>query len=408
MKGQCLERYIHTSIGRVRRFARFASLTACAAWALGSCVSEGSGTSEAVPELTSPPAPVSPAPAPVVSAAPGAPAASASPSESATAPAVPTPAPARIQLREESDLTPGYGPVTAQAWRRDGETLLTADFDRIQRWEVRSPRKLGEIAESGGLVVDFSLFEPASGKARLAVASRDGTVAVWDPDDGTRLASVPVDADCAAWSPDGSRLAVCRTDGRVLLLDWPGLKTAAELPALPGEAPLRAAWLPSGKELVLGGASGIPARWKSGEPSVRPLGTPPAAGTSGPDGTGRSAIRDLDVSPDGSRVAAAGSDGTVTVTHLTSGAVLLRFPAHRGAALCVAWSPDGSRLATGGEDRQVRVWSASDGTPNAQQHHNSLPVRSVAWRPGGGFLSSGAGSMDLRAHTGATILWQVP
>lgn len=93
----------------------------------------------------------------------------------------PCSAAARLQLRETSDLTPGYGPVTAQAWRRDGATLLTADFDRIQRWDAPGARNLGAIAESGGLVVDLSLFEPASGKARLAVASRDGAVAVRDP-----------------------------------------------------------------------------------------------------------------------------------------------------------------------------------------------------------------------------------
>lgn len=356
---------------------------------LVSCVIDGVGTRYANPAAEGPAASV-----------PGVP----------PTPDVPLPAAARLQLRESSDLRPGFGPVTAQAWRRDGATLLTADYDRIQRWDAPGARNLGAIAESGGLIADFALFEPASGKARLAVASRDGTVTVRDPDDGSRLASVPLDADCAAWSPDGSGLAVCLSDGRILVLSWPGLKTAAELPAVPGQAPLRAAWLPTGKELVLGGASGVPTRWKPGEPSARPLGAPPAAGTGGAadTGTGRPSIRDLDVSPDGSRVAAAGSDGTVTVTDLASGAEVLRFLAHRGAALGVAWSPDGSRLATGGEDKQVRVWEAADGAPHAMQHHNSLPVRSVAWRPGGSYLSSGAGSMDLKAHTGATILWQVP
>lgn len=378
--------------------AALAALAALVTVAVGtgvlvSCVSDGAGTSEADP-------------AEAVTAAVVPASADAAPA-GLPAPSTPLPAAARLQLRENSDLRPGFGPVTAQAWRRDGATLLTADYDRIQRWEAPGARNLGAIAESGGLIADFALFEPASGKARLAVASRDGTVAVWDPDDGSRIISTPLDADCAAWSPDGSGLALCLSDGRVLVLSWPGLKTAAELPAAPGQAPLRAAWLPSGKELVLGGASGIPARWKPGEPSARPLGASPAAG-SAYTGTGRPAIRDLDVSPDGSRVAAAGSDGTLTVTDLASGAEVLRFQAHRGAALGVAWSPDGSRLATGGEDKKVRVWEAADGAPHAMQHHNSLPVRSVAWMPGGSYLSSGAGSMDLKAHTGATILWQVP
>ncbi len=365
--------------GNLVHAIRTLSATAVCAIALVSCVSEGTGNAEGIPA-------------------------------EAPAPEVPLPAPARLQLREASDLTPGYGPVTAQAWRRDGATLLTADYDLIQRWEARSARNLGAVAESGGLIADFSLFEPASGKARLAVVSRDGSVTVRDPDDGSRLASAPLDADRAAWSPDGSGLAVCLSDGRILVLSWPGLRTAAELPAGPEQAPLRAAWLPSGQELVLGGALGIPSRWKPGEPASRPLGslsTTVTVKTAGAGG-GQPAILDLEVSPDGSRAAAALADGSVTVLDLTSGAILLRFPAHRGAALCMAWSPDGSRLATGGQDKQVRVWEAADGAPHAMQHHNSLPVRSVAWMPGGRFLSSGAGSMDLKAHTGATILWEVP
>jgi len=379
------------------RPAALAALAALAAGSavLGSCVSDGAGTARAAP-----------AEAGTEAAAPASPSVSPGPTDQPVAPQAPLPATARLQLREASDLRPGYGPVTAQAWRRDGETLLTADFDRVQLWDAPGARNLGAMTESGGLIVDFSLFEAASGKARLAVASRDGTVAVWDPDDGARLASVPLDADSLAWSPDGSALAVCLSDGRTLALAWPGLKVTAELAAGPGEAPLRAAWLRSGKELVLGGASGALVLWKPGEPAARTLGSASAAGT-GPAGVSP-AVRALAVSPDGIRAAAARADGSVVVLDIASGTVLVRFPAHRGAALSVAWSPDGFRLATGGEDKQVRVWEAADGAPQAMQHHNSLPVRSVAWRPGGRYLSSGAGSMDLRAHTGATILWEVP
>lgn len=111
-----------------------------------------------------------------------------------------------------------------------------------------------------------------------------------------------------------------------------------------------------GRELVLGGASGIPARWKPGESSARPLGTPAAGGTSeaGGAGTGAglSAIRDLDVPPDGPRVAAAGSDGTVTVTDLASGAGSMDLRAHTGAT--TLWQVHGENESLSLEERRKK------------------------------------------------------
>ncbi|MCK7514829.1 MAG: hypothetical protein MZV70_69725 [Desulfobacterales bacterium] len=139
----------------------------------------------------------------------------------------------------------------------------------------------------------------------------------------------------------------------------------------PGRSPLRAAWLRSGKELVLGGAAGALVLWKAGEPAAWTLGPSSAAGT-GPAGESP-AVRALAVSPDGTRAAAARADGSVVVRDIASGAVLVRFPAHRGAALSVAWSPDGLRLATGG--RTSRSGSGRPRTARPMPCSTTTPCR---------------------------------
>ncbi len=60
-------------------------------------------------------------------------------------------------------------------------------------------------------------------------------------------------------------------------------------------------------------------------------------------------------SPDGSRVATAGSYGAV-VWDVGTGHQVLRLRGHEDWVNKVGFSPDGSRLATGSDDGTFRIW----------------------------------------------------
>jgi WD40 repeat protein len=63
-------------------------------------------------------------------------------------------------------------------------------------------------------------------------------------------------------------------------------------------------------------------------------------------------------SPDGTRIAATGSDWTVQVWNAQTGERLLTYQGHRDEVWSVAWSPDGKFLASGSADDTIQIWEA--------------------------------------------------
>ena len=64
---------------------------------------------------------------------------------------------------------------------------------------------------------------------------------------------------------------------------------------------------------------------------------------------------------DGTRVAAGGSDGNITIWDAATQAPLITLKGHSKPVWAVAFSPDGNQLASGSEDHTVRVWNVRTG-----------------------------------------------
>jgi WD40 repeat protein len=65
--------------------------------------------------------------------------------------------------------------------------------------------------------------------------------------------------------------------------------------------------------------------------------------------------------PDGTRLATAGSNGTVRIWDTATGEQLHALASHTGWVRSVAYQPDGTRLATAGDDGTVRIWDTATG-----------------------------------------------
>jgi WD40 repeat protein len=101
-------------------------------------------------------------------------------------------------------------------------------------------------------------------------------------------------------------------------------------------------------------------------------------------------------SPDGNRVAAAGTDGVLSVYEARTGRVLYRTSAPKPTAFHgLDWSPDGTLIAAGAADRSIYVFTAATGSLyDTLVGHRNL-VTAVAWSPNGRTLASTAGGQRV-------------
>jgi WD40 repeat protein len=233
---------------------------------------------------------------------------------------------------------------------------------------------------------------------RIASASNDGTLRLWDAGTGAEVAILNGHTHrvrSVDWSPDGRRLASASEDGTVRV--WSSSGNQLRLLHRPKRVPWVVAWCPDGGRLAVAEEFGSIRLWnaengKEAGPSEfeRPA-----------DYSSHTAFS-LAWSPNGKQLAAPRlEDNLIEVLDATTGKrrQLLWSEYSRFAGVrTLAWSPDGRRLA-GNVGQVVCVWDLRTG-----KHSRALKgitgLSAIAWSPDGKQLIAG--------HEDGTILaWDV-
>ena len=173
--------------------------------------------------------------------------------------------------------------------------------------------------------------------SRVASASRDNTIRLWDSMTGHEIAVLDGhtgQVGSVAFSPDGSQLASASFDQTIKLWDT---QTYTEIATLTGHSDL---------------------------------------------------VSTVVFSPNGKKLASCSDDKTVKLWDARTGKEIRMFQGHSAEVGYVAFSPDGNRLASASVDKTVRIWDVSSGQLIATLDNHADSVISVAFSPDGNLLAS--------------------
>jgi Tol biopolymer transport system component len=233
---------------------------------------------------------------------------------------------------------------------------------------------------------------------RIASASQDETVQVWDAATGDNVLTYRGHTSivtAVAWSPDGGHIASASQDGAVQL--W-NATTGAYMFTYRGHmgTVTALAWSPDGTRIASSSWDKTVQVWDAttGKRLLTYQGH-------------TSIVAAVAWSPDGGHIASASADHTVQVWDAATGTHVYTYHGHAGPVNALAWSPDSKRIASGSDDHKVMIWDASTGGHVFIYTGHSDAVKVLAWSPDSRYLASTSldGTVQLWNAAGGTLVF---
>jgi WD40 repeat protein/tRNA A-37 threonylcarbamoyl transferase component Bud32 len=303
------------------------------------------------------------------------------------------------------------GAVLAAAVSPTNKSVATGGEDlAVRLWNPASGREVRRFLGPAEPVTAVAYRpRPAGGPARLAAAAADGTVRVWDPDqppEGALVRDLPGNVFGLAFGPDGATFAAATGDlfnplkgGAVRVFRTADREPLLALPDRPaGMGTLD--YSPDGTRLAVGGADGtvavydLPAGRRAWEVKLKGL------------------LFAVEFSPDGRSLAASAAAlidptyrGEVVLLDAATGERRQAFVGHAAGVSCLAFRPDGERLATGSTDKTVKVWEVATGREVGALTGSPDYLLTVGWSRDGRRLVTGGGDTFNPGRPAAARVW---
>jgi WD40 repeat protein len=276
--------------------------------------------------------------------------------------------PKTMKVRHSPTLNEDDAPLDNPGFACNGRVVAMASyFHGLRWWDMETGDDVAHWDEREAYAFDCLALSPDS---RIIAGSNYGTVTFFERAKNKRpkeLASMDGNWGCLAFRPDAGELVLgSSTDNLVLTYDMATHRLTEH--AGPKEShPQEIAYAPDGRTVAV--ALGPPITpfdpmspsfdWTSSQPPPRHRGgvilmeLQSEKMTILHEGEPQRAVA---FTPDGTTLAAAGSDRVIRFWSLPEGRFLGGLEWHVGPVADLAFSPDGKLLASAGDDALVRLW----------------------------------------------------
>jgi WD40 repeat protein len=281
--------------------------------------------------------------------------------------------------------------VTSAVFSPDGKRIASASGDRtVKIWDATTGKLLATLSGHSDSVIS-AVFSP-DGK-RIASASWDKTVKIWDAATGKELATLSghsIFVNSAVFSPDGKRIASASDDNTVKIWD---AATGKLLATLSGHSSpvISAVFSPDGKRIASASRDSTVKIWDAATGKL-------LATLSGHSAYISSAV----FSPDGKRIVSASYDKSVKIWDATKGKEIRTLNAHSASVSSAVFSPDGKRIISASWDKTVKIWDATTGKEIRTLNGHSKVVRSAVFSPDGKRIASASDDSTVKIWDAAT------
>ena len=273
--------------------------------------------------------------------------------------------------------------------------LTGYDFSGLPIWQADLRRNVMQNVDfRGANFAKVSLFTQNFGSilavefspdgSQFATGGSRGSLLIWDAATMQicqKLTGHSNRIHAVSWSQD-SRLASASADGTVRI--WQ-LKTGSLLHQLVHPNLVRSVcWSPDGQSLVSGSDDGLIRCWESATGSLRQT----LKGH-------RSGIWSVHFSPDGQQLASGSEDKTIRIWRSHTGSLIRTLKGHQNSIWSVRFSPDGQQLASAGDDKTIRIWKLNGKLEQVLTGHTSW-IWSIAWDAAGTQIASAGEDQVIR------------